>query len=152
MFFAYKRTIFSDLWGLVGRRMLHPQRGGFICERFASLKMPPLSLFCWHCYPDNEDEGWYHWQHTEAGMDQLIILQEPNTNTGSAKYFCDAIKKTFSASKQLARVGFKQVPCCKVRLAFQKIFNLFNFEYLFWNMTNDSYSEMFYCSGPILRD
>ena len=28
MFFAYQRKIFSDLWGLVGRRMLHPQWGG----------------------------------------------------------------------------------------------------------------------------
>ena len=149
MSFAYQRKIFSDLWGLVGRRMLHPQWGGSICGIFASLEMPPHSLSCWHCSPDNEDEGWYYWQHTEAGKDQLIILQEPNTNTGPAKYFCDAIKKTFSASKQLARVGFKQVPCCEVSFAFQ---NMFNFEYLFWNMTNDSYSEMFYCSGPILRD
>ena len=150
MLFAYQRKIFSDMWGLVGRRMLHPQWGGFILVKYLRhLKMPPLSLLCWHCSPDNEDEGWYYWQHSEAGKDQLIILQEPNKNTGSAKYFCDAIRKTFSASKQLARVGFKQVSCCEVSFAFQ---NIFNFEYLFWNLTYDSYPEMFYCSGPILRD
>ena len=38
------KSLFLDLWGFVGRRMLHPQRGGSICEIFASFKMPPHSL------------------------------------------------------------------------------------------------------------
>ena len=77
------------------------------------------SLFCWHCSPDNEDEGWYHWQHTEAGKDQLIILQQPNTNTGSAKYFCDAIKKHFQLQSSLQEWDSNKCPAVKWVLHFK---------------------------------
>ena len=140
----------KNLFRLVGTRWKEnasPTMRWIYLWNICVIRYATTFLSCWHCSPDNEDEGWYYWQHTEAGKDQLNILQLPNTNTGPAKYFCDAIKKTFSASKQLARVGFKQVPCCEVSFFLKH----FNFKYLFWNLTKYSYSEMFYCSDPILR-
>ena len=126
--------IFSDLWELVGRKMLHPQRGGFILVKYLRhLKMPPLSLLCWHCSPDNEDEGWYYWQHSEAGKDQLIILQQPNTNTGSVKYFCDAIKKHFQLQSSLQEWDSNKCPAVKWVLHF-KIFSTLNICFEIWHM------------------
>ena len=145
MFFAHQRKIFSDLWGLVGRRMLHPQWGGSICGIFASLEMPPHSLSCWHCSPDNEDEGWYYWQHSEAGKDQLIILHSQRQILNLRNTFVMRLKKHFQLQSSLQEWDSNKCPAVKWVL-------LFNFEYIFGNMTNDSYSEMFYCSGPILRD
>ena len=133
MFFAYHRKIFSDLWWLVGRRMLHPQRGGSICEIFASLEMPPHSLSCWHCSPDNEDEGWYYWQHTEAGKDQLIILQEPNTNTGPAKYLVMRLKKHFQLQSSLQEWDSNKCPAVKWVLHF-KICSTLNICFEIWQM------------------